>query len=126
MERSPLTRSEIAALGLLTAALLALITLGVLRDRRDVPRVSFIAAQASPPYRIDLNRASAEELALLRGIGPAKAQAIAAWRAQYGPFKSVDELRNVPGISDRIVKGLGDTVTLGPAGADAPPANGSQ
>lgn len=47
---------------------------------------------------IDLNRATAEELDELPGIGPSTAQAIVDHRAEHGPFRSVDDLLEVRGI----------------------------
>jgi competence protein ComEA len=50
------------------------------------------------PLIVDLNRASALELEALPGIGPATSQAIVSTRDARGPFHSVDELLEVPGI----------------------------
>ena len=47
---------------------------------------------------LDLNRATAAEFEGLPGIGPTLAAAIVQYREQNGPFQSVDELLNVPGI----------------------------
>lgn len=48
---------------------------------------------------VNVNRADAATIAKsLDGIGPAKADAIVAWRTANGPFKSVDDLRKVKGI----------------------------
>ncbi|MCX7623131.1 MAG: ComEA family DNA-binding protein [Thermomicrobium sp.] len=63
--------------------------------------------------RIDLNRATAEELEGLPGVGPALARRIVEYRAQHGPFRSVEELVNVAGISERMVADWGDLVTVG-------------
>lgn len=58
-----------------------------------------LAGPALAEQAIDLNRASAAELAAtLHGVGMKKAEAIVAYREQHGPFKSVDELVKVKGI----------------------------
>jgi competence protein ComEA len=62
--------------------------------------------RAAPPSApalsgvVNINTATAEELALLPGVGPAKARAILAYRQAQGPFKKVDDLANVKGIGD--------------------------
>jgi competence protein ComEA len=63
--------------------------------------------------RVDLNTATPAELDALKGIGPAKAQAIVEYRRQHGPFRSVDELQNVPGIGPATLKDLRRDVTVG-------------
>ena len=69
------------------------------------------AAFADPP--IDINTASAAELDGLPGIGPALAERIVALRSEQGPFRSVDELERIEGISERTVEQLRPLVTLG-------------
>ncbi len=60
---------------------------------------------ASQPQSVDLNSASAEQLAAtLVGVGAAKAQAIIRYRDEVGPFRSVEELEEVKGIGPSIVK----------------------
>ncbi|HEX7168102.1 MAG TPA: helix-hairpin-helix domain-containing protein [Acidimicrobiales bacterium] len=49
---------------------------------------------------IDLNRATADELDDLPGVGPATATAIVEHRTQVGRFRSVDELLEVRGIGE--------------------------
>ncbi|MEZ4465289.1 MAG: helix-hairpin-helix domain-containing protein [bacterium] len=53
------------------------------------------------PGPIDLNAATAEQLAAVPGIGPKTAEAIVALRGTKGGFKSVDELTEVKGIGPR-------------------------
>lgn len=60
----------------------------------------------APLYLINVNTAGAAELALLPGIGPAKAEAIVAERAAHGPFAGPDDLRRVHGIGDKLPKRL--------------------
>ncbi len=48
---------------------------------------------------VNINTASAEQLAqALNGVGQARAEAIVAYRDEFGPFQHIDELVNVPGI----------------------------
>lgn len=56
--------------------------------------------------RININEASAQELAKLQKVGPRQAVSIIEHRQKYGPFKLTEELMDVPGIGpftyDRI------------------------
>ncbi len=70
------------------------------------------AAAAPAVERIDLNTASAAELARLPGIGPAKAQAIIEHRTEQ-PFTRPDDLRKVKGIGDKLYERVKDQVTVG-------------
>lgn len=49
-------------------------------------------------YRVNLDTADAATLELLPGIGRVSAAAIVKYRTQHGPFKSLQEIQNVPGI----------------------------
>ncbi|EMC0025101.1 TPA: helix-hairpin-helix domain-containing protein [Enterobacter cloacae] len=55
--------------------------------------------------RVSINTASAEDLArVMNGVGLKKAQAIVSYREEYGPFKTVDDLRQVPGMGSSLVE----------------------
>ncbi len=58
----------------------------------------------SSRLRLDLNTATAQELEALPGIGPVLAQRIVAYRAQYGPFRSVEDLLAVRGIGPVLLE----------------------
>ncbi|POP46782.1 hypothetical protein CHU32_07660 [Superficieibacter electus] len=65
------------------------------------------AAQSSDDEgtRVNINTASAEELAhAMNGVGLKKAQAIVSYRDEYGPFKSLDDLQQVPGMGSSLVE----------------------
>ena len=65
---------------------------------------------------IDLNTAAPEDLERLPGIGPAKAEAIAAYRAEHGPFQSVDQLTEVSGIGEATLETLRPYITASAPG----------
>ncbi len=50
---------------------------------------------------LNLNTATQAQLELLPGIGPALAQAILDYRAEFGPFTAPEQLMEVPGIGEK-------------------------
>lgn len=55
--------------------------------------------------RVSINTATAEALAqAMNGVGLKKAQAIVSYREEYGPFKTLDDLKQVPGMGNSLVE----------------------
>jgi competence protein ComEA len=52
---------------------------------------------------VNVNAASAQELSLLPGVGPARARSIIEYREKNGPFKDVRDLLAVSGIGERAL-----------------------
>ena len=79
------------------------------------------AVHAEP---VNINTADATALAkALNGIGPAKAKAIVSYRDKNGPFKSVDQLAMVEGITQKLIDKNRADIKLGADKATpAPPA----
>lgn len=65
------------------------------------------------PNLVDVNHASADQLDALPGIGPTLAAAIIADRTRQGPFRSVDDLLRVKGLSRSKVDALRELVVIG-------------
>lgn len=55
-------------------------------------------ANGTAVRQIRINSASEQELQQLPGVGPAIAKAIVAYREQYGRFRTLSDLDNVPGV----------------------------
>jgi competence protein ComEA len=77
------------------------------------PAAGTAPAEPASSGLININTASAAELIELPGIGEALSARIIEYRAQHGPFQSIDELAEVSGISDRMVDELRDLITTG-------------
>ena len=65
-----------------------------------------------PGEKLDLNTAPAAELERLPGVGEKKAQAIVAWREQYGPFRTIRQVMQVPGIGEGIYRQMKEYVAV--------------
>ncbi len=61
---------------------------------------------------ININSATIDELMLLDGIGEVKASAIIVYRNNNGPFKTIDDLANVDGISETTISKIKDNITV--------------
>ncbi|WP_138444280.1 ComEA family DNA-binding protein [Sinomonas susongensis] len=61
---------------------------------------------ASGAAKVNLNTASAQELAQLPRVGPVLAQRIVEYREQHGRFSSPEDLDGVPGIGPKMLESL--------------------
>lgn len=93
---------------------------------RQALGVALLAAGVAhaPAQALDLNDATAQQLAGIRGIGPRTAQTIVSERERAGRFESLEDLaERVRGISQKKAEALGAAgLTVGASGAAAPAA----
>ena len=118
MAAGKITKTEWLRLGLTAVFLCGLLALyahdragltaSPVETARDVPQEAFMPE----PAPLDLNTASAEELAELPGIGRELARRIVAYREEHGPFETVEELMEVSGIGQGKLDGLEGRVTV--------------
>ena len=62
--------------------------------------------------RIDLNTADVSQLTTLTGVGESKALAIIAYREENGPFTSIEDIMNVPGIKEGTYEKIKDKIAI--------------
>lgn len=96
-------------------------------ERLDVPRIGEVTAGEAPSEvgthdgadaggavradgTLDLNRADADDLEQLPGVGPVLSQRILEWREANGPFSEVGQLRDVAGIGEKTFQSLAPLV----------------
>ena len=66
--------------------------------------IGALNVNAAEIQKININTASAEELAQLKGIGPSHAAKIVAYREKNGPFKMPEDLMQVSGIGQKTLE----------------------
>lgn len=62
---------------------------------------------------VNLNTATAVQIAALPGIGPKAAERIIEYRQKNGGFKKIEELMNVKGIGEKSFLKLKSLITVG-------------
>jgi competence protein ComEA len=69
-------------------------------------------AWATDAGKINLNKATVEELIQLNGIGQKYAERIVEFREKNGPFKKTEDIMNVQGIGPKIWEKNKDLITV--------------
>ncbi len=86
-----------------------------------IPRVGEEIPPVTPPAavtpghlggKVNINTATAEELETLPGIGPAYAERIVRYREEFGPFKTIEDIKEVRGIGDATFEEIKDLITV--------------
>ena len=99
----------------LVAALACIISSSLAAQRAGKPPVTATEASTGP---INLNSATAAQIAVLPGIGPKTADLVVQYRQKNGPFKKIEEIMNVKGIGEKSFLRIKDCLTVGDAKGD--------
>lgn len=86
-----------------------------LSDIENVDYTHTSTSQTEPTRsgKLNINFATARELAMLPGIGDTNAQHIIDYRNKNGPFLSIDDLLNVKGIGQKRFDSISKYITVG-------------
>ncbi len=118
-----LERTERAILIFLMAALLLGVAISSLRKMRHPVKVRMekfypakyaasAEAAAVPGEKININSAGVDELASIKGVGRKIAGRIAEYRYTNGSFVSIDDIKNVKGISSGLFEKIRGRITV--------------
>ena len=81
--------------------------------RLYVPTVNeLIEAQSKKNGKININKASKEELMTLPGVGESKAERIIQYRKERGAFKKTEEIMNISGIKEGLYNKIKDYISV--------------
>ncbi len=77
-----------------------------------VALVSFVGgfADAEHNAKVNINTASVEQLTALQGIGEKKAESIIEHREKFGSFATIEDLKSVKGVGDKIFSKIKDLI----------------
>lgn len=81
-------------------------------EAQAVPVTGGTAGTGAPGGLININTADATAFEALNGIGEVLAGAIVQYRDEHGPFTSVDQLEEVPGIGPATLEEIRSQVTV--------------
>ncbi|GLX80168.1 competence protein ComEA [Thalassotalea insulae] len=87
-----------------SAIVIAFSTLSFANHAFDNDSGKAVATSVVSDSVININQADTKALALLKGIGKKKAQAIVSYRQAHGDFSSIDDLLKVEGIGKKIIE----------------------
>jgi competence protein ComEA len=93
----------------------------IVQQAAQARRAQALARPLAPGERVDVDRATAEELQRLPGVGPRLAARIVADREANGPFASLSGLARVPRLGAATLRGLEPFVSF--SGVAAAPAS---
>ncbi|MDO6617848.1 MULTISPECIES: helix-hairpin-helix domain-containing protein [unclassified Shewanella] len=78
----------------------------------EMSKTTAVKSSNTKMAKVNINKATAEQLQALNGVGEAKAKAIVEYRNKYGKFKNVQQLTQVAGIGEKLVEKNAKAISL--------------
>ena len=105
-------KKHIVAISMLSAAL-TIPAISMAANKATTAATNAVAATQPQTQKVNINTANLASFETIKGLGAKKSQAIITYRDAHGKFKSIDDLKNVPGISNKLLAKIKDQLTLG-------------
>jgi len=124
---NPAEKLENASFSRLQAALLLIMILllasglFIMKHKQRLSAEPILLTEGDPSvyqFKVNVNTAGWEEIALLPGIGEGKAKAIVSWREKNGGFKEPGDLQAVDGIGPKTAAALDEYLAFEEASND--------
>jgi competence protein ComEA len=84
------------------------------RQGETVPMAPATEDEGAASGPVNINTATAAELETLPGIGPKTADTIVEYREANGPFETIEDIMDVPGIGEGTFEKIKDRIAVGP------------
>ncbi len=95
-------KKELIVLGLL---IFILIIINIVNyAKRERLKANTLVVVEEIAVKISINTARIDELDVLPGIGPALADRIVVYRKEHGPFRTVEDIKKVKGIGNKLLE----------------------
>lgn len=114
-------KKQFSFLCLSVLAVFVFIICGVFIGRNFLYNDHFISPEDESPVvaegvlvdgKININRANADQLQLIPGVGQTLAEQIVSYRQENGPFGTVADLTLVPGVGEKTFRDLFAYITV--------------
>ena len=83
----------------------------VKKDENALKNDACITDSVKTSGKVSINTATNEELMTITGIGDSKAEDIIKYREENGPFKTIEDIKNVSGIGDSLFAKIKENIT---------------
>lgn len=81
------------------------------KDENSLKNDACISTDSKTNGKVSINTGTKEELMTLSGIGESKAQDIIKYREENGPFKNIEDIKNVSGIGESLFAKIKENIT---------------
>ena len=80
--------------------------------KQDNDREDNILNEENNSNKVNINKASLNDLLKITGIGESKAKSIISYREENGLFKSIEDIKNVTGIGDALFEKIKEYIEV--------------